>query len=85
MQIKDVFANDVTRDIAPVIYFHEQDPAKVAAEVSEYIVTGGYPENDPRSKIGIHEQFVKLLSSLAEELGRITRLMDFWILRFGKI
>jgi len=64
MQIKDVFANDVTRDIAPVIYFHEQDPAKVTAEVSEYIVTGGYPEGDPRSKIGIHEQFVKLLDGL---------------------
>ncbi|WP_051039072.1 BREX system P-loop protein BrxC [Chamaesiphon minutus] len=84
MQIKDVFANDVTRDIAPVIYFHEQDPAKVAAEVSEYIVTGGYPENDPRSKIGIHEQFVKLLSSLAEELQKTggVELPASWISGF---
>lgn len=74
MQIKDIFANDVTRDIAPVIYFHEQEPLKVAEEVSEYIVTGGYPEADPRSKTvrgnGIHEQFVKLLRNLAEELQK---------------
>jgi len=84
MQIKDVFANDVTRDIAPVIYFHEQDPAKVAAEVSEYIVTGGYPDADPRYKIGIHEQFVKLLSGLAEELQKAggVELPASWISGF---
>lgn len=84
MQIKDVFANDVTRDIAPVIYFHEQDSAKVTAEVSEYIVTGGYPEGDPRSKIGIHEQFVKLLGGLAEELQKAggVELPAAWISGF---
>jgi Family of unknown function (DUF6079) len=84
MQIKDVFANDVTRDIAPVIYFHEQDPAKVTEEVSEYIVTGGYPETDPRSKIGIHEQFVKLLSGLAAELQKAggVELPAAWISGF---
>ena len=42
MLIQDIFAAEVTRDIAPVIYFHEQDPAKVLEEVSEYIITGGY-------------------------------------------
>lgn len=71
MQIKDVINGDVTRDIAPVIYFHEQEPSKVAEEVSEYIITGGYPESDPRYKTnGIHEQFVKLLHGLAEELQK---------------
>ncbi len=71
MLIKDIFAADVTRNIAPVVYFHEQDAAKVLEEVSEYIITGGYPETDPRHtwvKFGIHEQFVKLLRGLAEEL-----------------
>jgi hypothetical protein len=73
MLIKDIFAADITRDIAPVVYFHEQDPTKVLEEVSEYIITGGYPENDPRHRrvqSGIHEQFVKLLKALAEELEK---------------
>ncbi len=73
MTIKEIFAADVTRNIAPVVYFHEQDPAKVLEEVSEYIITGGYPETDPRHKrvqSGIHEQFVKLLQGIAEELPK---------------
>ncbi len=71
--IQEIFASDVTRNIAPVVYFHEQDPAQVAGEVSEYIVTGGYPQADPRHQripSGIHEQFVRLLSGLAAELAR---------------
>ncbi len=35
MQIKDLFESDVTRDIAPVVYFHEQSPDKLADEVAE--------------------------------------------------
>jgi hypothetical protein len=74
MLLKDLFINDVSRDIPPVVYFHEQDPARVAAEVSEYIITGGYPDTDPRYRhtknAGIHEQFVRLLRSLKEELQK---------------
>ncbi|MGC1306549.1 MAG: BREX system P-loop protein BrxC [Phormidesmis sp.] len=74
MLLKDLFANDVTRDIPPVVYFHEQNPAKVAAEVGEYIITGGYPTDDPRwnyiKASGIHEQFVRLLTGLIEELQK---------------
>ena len=71
MLIADLFEREVTRDINPVIYFHEQDPAKVADEVSEYIVTGGYPDGDPRAnEHGIHEQFVRLLTGIAEELEK---------------
>ncbi|GCL39448.1 hypothetical protein SR1949_45740 [Sphaerospermopsis reniformis] len=73
MTIKEIFAADVARNIAPVVYFHEQDPAKVLEEVSEYIITGGYPEQDPRHKrvqSGIHEQFVKLLKGIAAELQK---------------
>ncbi len=71
--IKDLFESDVTRDIAPVVYFHEQSPEKLAAEVGEYIVTGGFPENHPhhqRVPDGIHEQYVQLLRAIVEELGR---------------
>ncbi len=73
MKIQDLFVADVTRDIPPVVYFHEQDPAKLKAEVSEYIVTGGYPEGDPRArrlKAGIHEQFVHLLRAIRGELDK---------------
>ena len=73
MLVQDVFAADITRNIAPVVYFHEQSSAKLQEEVSEYIITGGYPETDPRYqrvKSGIHEQFVKLLSGINAELGK---------------
>ncbi|MDI1434929.1 BREX system P-loop protein BrxC [Polyangium sorediatum] len=73
MKIRDLFAYNVTRDIPPVVYFHEQSPKKLEAEVSEYIITGGYPEGDPRArrvKAGIHEQFVHLLRNVVHELGK---------------
>jgi hypothetical protein len=73
MKIRDLFLADVTRDIPPVVYFHEQSPAKLQAEVSEYIITGGYPEGDPRArrvKSGIHEQLVRLLQGLLHELTK---------------
>ena len=73
MKIKDLFVADVTRDIPPVVYFHEQSPAKLQAEVSEYIITGGYPDGDPRAKrlkFGIHEQFVHLLKAVHAELAK---------------
>ncbi|MCA9627282.1 MAG: BREX system P-loop protein BrxC [Myxococcales bacterium] len=73
MKIRDLFANNVERDIPPVVYFHEQGPAKLAEEVSEYIITGGYPEGDPRArrvKNGIHEQFVHLLEGILRELKK---------------
>ena len=73
MQIKDLFESDVTRDIPPVVYFHEQDAEKVAAEVGEYIITGGFEDNHPnhrRVPDGIHEQYVRLLTSISEEMAR---------------
>ncbi|OYQ62074.1 hypothetical protein B9G53_24085 [Pseudanabaena sp. SR411] len=76
MLIKDIFARDVTRDIAPVVYFHEQEPAKLWEEVSEYIITGGYAEDDPRhtrTNQGIHEQFVRLLKAIAQDLEQPNR------------
>ena len=73
MLIRDLFRANVTRDIPPVVYFHEQSPAKLHDEVSEYIITGGYPEGDPRARrvsAGIHEQFVHLLRQLRRELDK---------------
>jgi hypothetical protein len=78
MKIHELFAADVTRDIPPVVYFHEQSPEKLQAEVSEYIITGGYPEGDPRARRfdaragsgGIHEQFVRLLRGIHAELQK---------------
>ena len=75
-RIADLFRSDVTRDIPPVVYLYEQSPQKLADEVGEYIVTGGFPKGDPRRnrvKQGIHEQFVRLLSNIKRELdGRDT-------------
>lgn len=87
MKIRDLFVADVTRDIPPVVYFHEQSPAKLRAEVGEYIITGGYPEGDPRSrrvKSGIHEQFVHLLKGILHELtkGGGPELPAAWISGF---
>ena len=50
MKIQDLFVADVTRDIPPVVYFHEQSPEKLKAEVSEYIITGGWPEDHPNGE-----------------------------------
>lgn len=71
--IKDLFRQDVTRDIPPVVYFHEQSPEKVQDEVAEYIITGGWRADHPHYKRvpdGIHEQYVKLLNAIARELEK---------------
>jgi ElaB/YqjD/DUF883 family membrane-anchored ribosome-binding protein len=87
MLIRDLFASDVTRDIPPVVYFHEQSPEKVAAEVAEYIITGGWPADHPnhrRVPLGIHEQYVHLLKGIVAELGKAggTDLPNAWISGF---
>ena len=87
MLIRDLFHFDVTRDIPPVVYFHEQSPAKLADEVSEYIITGGWPEGHPnrrRVPDGIHEQYVRLLRRMAAELDRPggPELPNAWISGF---
>lgn len=71
--LQSLFRSVVTRDISPVVYFHEQSPEKVEKEVSEYIVTGGWPDNDPRHQRvpnGIHEQYVHLLQGILRELEK---------------
>ncbi len=71
--IRDLFRQDVTRDIPPVVYFHEQSPEKVQDEVSEYIITGGWNKEHPNYKRvpdGIHEQYVSLLKAITKELDK---------------
>lgn len=73
MKLKDLFESDVTRDIPPVVYFHEQSPEKLADEVREYIITGGWPAEHPnhqRVPDGVHEQYVLLLTTIASELNK---------------
>jgi len=87
MKIRDLFVADITRDIPPVVYFHEQAPAKLAAEVGEYIITGGYPDGDPRArrvKQGIHEEFTRLLTNIHQELKKSSgpELPASWISGF---
>ena len=87
MLIRDLFQWDVTRDIPPVVYFHEQNPAKLKDEVSEYIITGGWPEGHPnhrRVPNGIHEQYVRLLTGIASELEKTggPELPNAWISGF---
>ncbi len=71
MKIRDLFEYEVTRDIPPVVYFHEQSPDKLEAEVREYIITGGWNDDHPnhqRVAQGIHEHYVNLLTRIRELL-----------------
>lgn len=73
MKIRELFVENVTRSIPPVVYFHQQSPESIAAEVGEYIITGGWNEDHPnhrRVPNGIHEQYVKLLRGISRELGK---------------
>lgn len=87
MLIKELFVSNVTRDIPPVVYFHEQTPEKLAAEVGEYIITGGWPDDDHRKRRvpdGIHEQYVRLLKNIVSELDKPggVELPTVWISGF---
>ncbi len=71
MKISELFRSDVTRDIPPVVYFHEQSPEKLKDEVREYIVTGGWPVGHlHHGKKGIHEHYVRLLTNIVRELAK---------------
>lgn len=73
MKLQELFATDVTRTIPPVVYFHDQSPERLKDEVSEYIVTGGYRQDDPRFarvRDGIHEQYVHLLGAMTRALSQ---------------
>ena len=87
MNVNSLFERSVTRDIPPVVYFHEQRPTKLADEVSEYIITGGWPKGHPnatRVPQGIHEEYVRLLRAIANELDKPggTELPASWISGF---
>jgi hypothetical protein len=71
MRINELFSKDVTRDIPPVVYFHEQAPAKLAEEVGEYIITGGYPPGVGRCA-GDHDPWVRaVMKGARHHVGHI--------------
>ena len=87
MKLRTLFKSDVTRDISPVIYFHEQSPETLAREVGEYIITGGFDDAHPHHKRvpdGIHEQYVRLLTAITAEIekGRSDLPASSWISGF---
>jgi hypothetical protein len=87
MKLRTLFKSDVTRDIAPVIYFHEQSPETLAREIGEYIITGGFDDTHPHRKRvadGIHEQYVRLLNAITAEVekGRSDLPASSWISGF---
>ncbi|MBL9099429.1 MAG: BREX system P-loop protein BrxC [Myxococcales bacterium] len=85
-KLRDIFFSRVTRDIAPVVWFHEKSPDKLKAEVEEYIITGGWNDGERRRRLpnGIHEQAVRLLRAISDELDRKDRvdLPVVWISGF---
>lgn len=71
MTIETLFEADITRDIPPVVYFQEKSPEKLRDEVSEYIITGGYPKGHASHRPdGIHENYVRLLNTISGELQK---------------
>lgn len=70
-QLTELFQYDVKREIPPVVYFHETSPEKLHAEVSEYVITGGWPPESAghkRVQHGIHEHYVGLLKAIRRQL-----------------
>jgi hypothetical protein len=83
--IRGLFVSDITRDIPPVVYFHEQSPDKLAAEVSEYIITGGHEVSSAdhrRVPRGIHDEYVQLLETIAADRAAKTDLPAAWVSGF---
>jgi hypothetical protein len=65
MKINQLFVNDVTRKIPPVVYFHDTTQERILSEVNEYIITGGQPVDHPEyDRHSIHEQLVLLLTAI---------------------
>lgn len=85
MEIRELFEDDVERDIPPVVYFQEQSPDKLKDEVSEYIITGGYPKGHAHHRPdGIHESYVRILNKITEELKKTggPDLPNVWVSGF---
>ena len=88
MLIRELFVSDVTRDIPPVVYFHEQSPGEARRRG---LASTSSPAAGPRSHPhhrrvpnGIHEQYVRLLARhrrRARQAGR-PELPASWISGF---
>ncbi|MGK5091070.1 BREX system P-loop protein BrxC [Deltaproteobacteria bacterium TL4] len=67
--IKDVLERPIEENIAPVVYFHKQEPESLENEVREYVVTTR-PGTGGETGGGIHEQYVFLLSQITNALDK---------------
>ena len=76
--VKDVLARNIEENIAPVIYFHQIDPAVALQEVREYVFTTR-PTSAVNQVGGIHEQMVTLLGRIADAIDKGHQLPASWI------
>ena len=85
-KLYEIFKENVNREIPPVVFFHDLKPERVASEVNEYVITGGWPEDHPnynRVRKGIHEQYVRLLENISQGLDeKQATLPASWISGF---
>jgi hypothetical protein len=66
--IRDLLDRNIEENIAPVVYFHKQDPEDLEKEVREYVITTR-PGSGGESGGGIHEQYVSLLGQISSALS----------------
>jgi len=80
--IKEILHKNIEENIAPVVYFHEQNAEYVAKEITDYVITTR-PGTGGESGGGIHEQFVSILTQIADALEQgNTSLPASWISGF---
>ena len=80
--IKELLDRNIEENIAPVVYFHEQKIEFIAKEVADYVITTR-PGTGGESGGGIHEQFVSILTQIADALEqKNTSLPASWISGF---
>ena len=74
MKVRELFASNVTRDIPPVVYFHEQIARQACRRGPRVHHHGRLARrrirNQKRVPNGIHEQYVRLLTAIASELDK---------------
>lgn len=80
--VRDILDRNIEQNIAPVVYFHKQDPDDLEKEVREYVITTR-PGSGGESGGGIHEQYVSLLNQISTCIeDKETSLPASWISGF---
>jgi hypothetical protein len=80
--VQDILERNIQDNIAPVVYFHKQDPKDIEHEVREYVITTR-PGSGGEAGGGIHEQYISLLNQIAHCIeNKETSLPASWISGF---